>query len=286
MIPSVDSVFYKRLATSRTLNRTADSAFYNIQNAGATYCDEYIAILNRATALGIAWPSFNSRVIQDKLLRDLKFIGAWNQIDALYVFKNSESLGFAGIDWKSPTRVSSFTAGFTVDALGVSCNAALNSYAFKTGVFPNTLSSFQSNSGSIFSYVSLFGAGYYELWGCLDGASTCDFYYFSTLNRLLPRMNGDGSMGAGILPKNAGLTLFQKIGLSNVKLLQNGLDQGAITMSINLSRPSNEMWVFNANNSGVGVIASPSKLSLWGIGGVMLGIEASLKTVTDNFYNS
>jgi hypothetical protein len=77
-----------------------------IQSSGA-FESEYLAILNYATTQGYTLPSLSQRILQNKLVKDLKAAGVWSKLDTFSVFATDGNSDFALIDWK---RLSQYTA--------------------------------------------------------------------------------------------------------------------------------------------------------------------------------
>ena len=69
---------------------------------------EYTTILSQSNvALSGVRPTYVNQLKQDKLVRDLKQDGSWNEIDVLYIFANDESNGnFALLNWINPSLYS------------------------------------------------------------------------------------------------------------------------------------------------------------------------------------
>lgn len=69
----------------------------------AGFDTDYIAIINRATALGYTLPTAANQFNQNKLIVDLKAAGVWNKLDVFYMFANTGSKEFATLNWKNPS---------------------------------------------------------------------------------------------------------------------------------------------------------------------------------------
>lgn len=71
---------------------------------GVAFDASYQAVLDRATALGIAHPSNACKNLQNQLVVALKSANAWNRYDVWYTFaSDSTDPEFATINWISPT---------------------------------------------------------------------------------------------------------------------------------------------------------------------------------------
>jgi hypothetical protein len=68
-----------------------------------TYDADYQAVLDRGVALGYTLPTLYQRVLQNKLVIDLKAAGVWAKLDKFYNFANNGSKEFATLNWKAPT---------------------------------------------------------------------------------------------------------------------------------------------------------------------------------------
>jgi len=82
-----------------------NTAFYNAINTylETVFDSEYRSVLNYATSLGYTLPSFAQQVKQNKLMLELKSIGAWAKLDTFAMFATDGSSNFALIDWKRLT---------------------------------------------------------------------------------------------------------------------------------------------------------------------------------------
>ena len=74
---------------------------------GASFDADYQAVLDYATTQGYTLPSESQRVLQNKLLVDLKSAGVWAKLDTFANFATDGDTDFALIDWK---RLSQYTA--------------------------------------------------------------------------------------------------------------------------------------------------------------------------------
>jgi hypothetical protein len=73
-------------------------SFFGFQDAGKIDPD-YKAILDYATTQGYTLPSLSQRILQNKLLNDLKAAGIWAKLDTFAVFATDGNRDFALIDW-------------------------------------------------------------------------------------------------------------------------------------------------------------------------------------------
>lgn len=69
----------------------------------ADFDADYVAILDRATALGYTLPGINCQLLGNALVVDLKAAGVWAKEDVIYVKATTGDSSFATLNWKSPT---------------------------------------------------------------------------------------------------------------------------------------------------------------------------------------
>lgn len=69
----------------------------------AGYDTDYLAVLNRGTALGYTLPTLSQQFLQNQLVINLKASGVWAKLDVFYNFANNGSAEFGTLNWKSPT---------------------------------------------------------------------------------------------------------------------------------------------------------------------------------------
>jgi hypothetical protein len=252
---------------------------------------EYVAILNRGTALGYPLPSAVDQSKQNSFLKALKDLGIWSPLTSLYVFKNAGSLQFASIDWKLVTRQATYTGtGLSlVNSKGIKCDGV--SGMVDTNYFvPNVTA--QINQGAYFSY---FGDGiaggiqpvsFAMIFGSQGNQFDGLVYNFAGFGFLLAnyQVANNTLTYSGFNLNTAGLYLIQKKLADFTHLISNGTDQGAKSNSNNWNG-STTLRMFARNLGDCQGMDKPAAMMGVAAGNALVGLESALKTATDNFYS-
>jgi hypothetical protein len=166
--------------------------FYNIgynsshfkQNANRQseiFEPEYIAILNRATALGYTKPTADQQILQNLHLKNLKIIDVWDKLDYYFVAANNGGAQFACINWKNPSAdvallVSSpaFTTnvGFNSTGAGSYIDTQFNAFTQGVNFTNNNASEFAYHTVDLFAFNCIFGTAASSGDGLNIGSST------------------------------------------------------------------------------------------------------------------
>lgn len=243
---------------------------------------EYQNILGVALSLGFTLPSTVNQAKQNAFVKALKDAGIWTHLDALRVFKYADNLNFASIDWINPAAtISTYFNSPTFDnAKGIGGDG-VSSYV-NTHINATVLSKFKINNASAFVYQgdTLTAAGG---WGVYQAGNSFLQVSYAGGN-LYPLVNSAAlSFGGGHIA--LGLQLMQRISSTNSNFYQNGVLYNGVTPSVNI--PNVEMGLLGRIlSSGGADTFSIHRIALFGIGDGMTGLELTLKTITDNFYNS
>lgn len=80
------------------------SIWANYQNLTAQIDWDYKKIVDRARQLAYTLPSYEQRIKQSNLIKNLKLRGYWSLVDAFFMFINDGGSDFATINWKNPLQ--------------------------------------------------------------------------------------------------------------------------------------------------------------------------------------
>jgi hypothetical protein len=151
---------------------------------GLSFDADYQAVLDRATTLGYTLPTIEQQNLQNTLLLNMKADGVWDKLDVFYNFANNGSVGFATINWKSPslylaspTNNPTFT--FNVGFTGVGTGFINTNFAPTNGV------QYQQNNASRYLYLHTANGT-----GVLDGLNLLAGNGITRNNTTAQRING------------------------------------------------------------------------------------------------
>jgi hypothetical protein len=143
-----------------------DSNHFKQKKTGQSFEAEYIAILDRATALGYTKPTVDQQILQNLHLKNLKNIGVWTKLDYYFVAANNGGAQFACINWKNPSAavallVSSpaFTSnvGFNSTGVGSYIDTQFNAFTQGVNFTNNNASEFAYHTINVFAFNCVFG---------------------------------------------------------------------------------------------------------------------------------
>lgn len=252
---------------------------------GSQYTSEYQAVLDRATALGYTPPSDSVKTKGNALVVALKAAGIWSSLDLFYVFRTDGDVNFALLNWIAPssyqaTRQNSMTFVSGVGFKGNGSNMYLDlNWIPKTNGVTYTL-----NSSSLFTYHAEAVTSPGTAFGCNDaaGANTIAFVSYSAGNASFFHHAAFGdNIGGGA--DSQGFWHVQRTAAATSKLFKNGSLFGNGTRTSN-DRPSTNMYVGGRNNNGSLVpMSNTVSVGVFGCGGSLSGLEASLDTAWDAY---
>ncbi len=251
--------------------------------ASGGYTSEYQAILTKATSLGYTLPSPANQIKQNAFMQALKTAGILSHLDCLRVYKYSNNISFAGIDWIDPTRTVSTNVNTPSldDAKGIFGNGT-TSYV-NLNATPSLLTKFTQNDASYFVYAgdTVPSIATTFMTATFDGTRQCQMGYtgntFYTINNTTG-VNSTGNIFA------VGLIISQRIISTSFNLIDNGVTTNLVDTS--LGRPTTPFFLCARNNNSTPDSFNTNKIAVWGAGDGLSGLTAALKTATDNFYAS
>jgi hypothetical protein len=226
---------------------------------------EYQAVLDRATALGIALPELEQQRLDNNIVYYLKQLDLWKELDLLYIFKRSSSgESFSKLNWKNPNSFMLTSAAPPIFEPNAGWLSGTNTY-FDTGYIPsvhavkalvNDLCVFHKDSAS---------GSVQSTFGCRNSSSN-NFWASGTRTHLV-----SSSSGGGIVAGLKGTSFNVKNGTThnnyvNGTLNATGTYVGATlpTVSLHLMALKNGATVQNFNTAGA------VRLEFFGLGSKQL----------------
>lgn len=207
--------------------------------------DEYITILNRATALGIALPSASRQTKDSNYIATLKSIGVWAKDDIFYNF-TAEDPAFSTLNWKNPalyqiTRVNSPIHTIKKGFAGNGSSAYLN-----TNFSPNNGVNYQRNDANISCYMDTINdtnGGLKFFFGAIDNNYAAQLAEDNAPGTMRPDINGNNSGPISATKINANwfscnrdsgaqIKIYQDDTLTTGSDVSNGLPTGNMTLLV------------------------------------------------------
>lgn len=237
---------------------------------------EYLAVLHRARSLGYTLPTPSQQKFQNqRLLRELKYAGAWQKLDIFYGLANNGSKEFATIDWVTPsahqiTIVNSCTWASNVGFTGNGTDMYLD-----TNYNPSSMGvQYTLDNASRFAWVLADNSGN------LDGVAA------SGVNTMIPssstsqRINqGAANLSSAADLNGTGLTVINRTSSTNVELFKN---------TTQISRTATSTSVNNANQL---ILRSSTTygshtISAYGMGASLVNENAALYNALNTYLAS
>lgn len=203
-----------------------DNPHFKQKKSGVNFEPEYIAILDRATALGYANPTFDQQIKQNTFLKNMKNNGSFALNDLILVFANNGSKEFACINWKNPngnlaTIVNApiFTPNEGFTGRGSFSPNFFNDY-IATGYAPNGSLNYKLNNASRYIYVRSLPSS-----RVLDGltantANTITNQPSSVNNRI---NQGGSSLTTAVSLSGVGMKSIHRANSSEVSIINNSI---------------------------------------------------------------
>jgi hypothetical protein len=222
-------------------------------------------------------------------LLELKSIGAWDEIDILYVFATDGDSNFAKINWKNPgvfncTAVNSPTHTENEGFAGNGSNAYLNTgwESANDGV------NFTLNDCGVFAYVNN-AVGSAILLGVEEtgGASSngqISLTAKNSLGNMAYSLNGAGVSIANGSSEN-GFYHSRRTASNASRIARNStLSSNSTETSVSLTtRP---LYILAYNNAGSAQIFGAPQISIFGAGASLNGLESDLYNAWNDYFNA
>jgi hypothetical protein len=255
------------VATSAAVGGTVNAS-------SGTYDTDYQAVLDYATANGIAHPDTAQKDIDNQLLIDYKATGAWAKDDVFFKFKGTAPSAFKLIDWKRLTQATA-VGGLTWNNTGVKGNGT-DSY-IDPAFTPNGTGNFKLNDAHI---------GYVNTVNSIDNTQTqaVAAVYSGSLDdyTLVRAYKNDGAIGinGGAVTTSSFNTLGYH-SLDRISSSQLKLDNGtAITSNAVAINPST-VFILARKKTGGADYFSTQELSYFTMGADKSTLYTQIKTVLE-----
>lgn len=268
-----------------------DKKFINFfLDSGDSVTAEYQAILDRATALGYTAPSAAQQVKQNTLVSALKAAGIWDLLDVFYIFATDGDANFATLNWKAPTlyKITQVnTPTFTADE-GFNSNGTTQ--YLNTGWNPNTNGvNYVLNSASLITYFfNHVTENKYDLGVAPNFIGSPPFSWLrgdDGFGSFIHSINQAGNAVAGNGANCVGLWHSQRKDASNNYLFKNGV-QVDTDADASTAVPSDNIFLLALNNGGGPSFYSTKKMSCFGAGASLNGLEAATYTAWNTYLTS
>lgn len=259
------------------MNKAKLSWFWD---SGESVDSDYQAVLDRATALGYTKPTAGVQTKQNRFLKALKTAGIWNYLDILYVMAQDGSKEFASLNWKSPTTFRFTFQGANPITLttnvGLYRNNAASNYCDTT--FKPLTNGVQGTLNDIGMFV-----GVEETTGTTAafwaGSDTNnDTIRFST-TQTIAELNNCSAFGINRTRTN-GLYHAKHTG-GSITVYVDGVSVGTSALAVSAINNSNTLLLGDGN-----VAAIDAKMSIYGRGASLTGLESALYTAWNTYKTS
>jgi hypothetical protein len=237
----------------------------------------YLAVINRARALGYTLPTPGQRRKQNQLIRALKHNGIWSKLDVFYALANNGSKEFATIDWVTPsthqiTIVNSCTWAANVGFTGNATDMYLD-----TNYNPSTMGiQYTQDNAGRFAWVVTDGGA-----GAIDGtASAGNTNGTLSANSTGQRINqGSTVLSAAADLQGTGLKAINRTSSTNVEVF-SGTTQSSRTATSAALTNSNQMILRGNTTYGNHAV------SLYGMGASLVTQNTALNDILDTYMAS
>lgn len=251
--------------------------------------EDYQAILDYATGQGYSLPSDEQQILQNTLLVELKAIGAWDDLDILYVFATNGDSDFAKINWKNPgtfncTEVNAPTFTVNEGFLGNGTTSYLN-----TGWDPsNNGVNYTQNEGGWFIHINNEPAASNSnyAFGTSDGLfvgqtillpKTVSNNHGFSLNSLGP------SVGSSVSAE--GFYHGRRTASNDLRLYKNGSQAGATSTETSNGLATDDVYICAQNGNG-SANEGLCEISVFAMGASLTGKESDLYNAWNDYLNA
>ena len=243
---------------------------YDINNLDS----DYVAVLDTATTLGYALPTFSQIIKQNQLLIDLKSAGVWDKLDTFAVFATDGSSDFALIDWKRLTQYTAVNSPAFTTNEGFMGNGT-SSY-IDTNFNPATQGvNYTLNDASRYAYVFTGSAAQRFEGNLLDNNMRLGTYTLIKIN--------SGSVNAldsaFTYTTIKGMKSIHRTSSTDVTLYNDSIGEGRTLISTDVT--SENQWIFR--NGGIYV---DTKISMYAMGSSLITENTDFVNAFDTYLNS
>jgi hypothetical protein len=252
------------------------------------YDSSYQAILDYATAQGYTLPTLDNRIKQNEYLRWLKSIGAWNNLDILYVFATDGDQNYAGINWKNPGNYNILRVGTPTYTSKVGFTASSGNYLNTQWSPRNNGVNFQQDDCSFGLYVNTEVAGDTVDMGCSDNADG-----LTSSMSIISRRTTPSQLKYRILDSTDLVANSASIGFHHAKRLgttsnrkyafKNGV-LGNSAATVSSLRPVSTVFIGASNGNGSAVLSTTRQYSMAFAGNSLNGIELNMSNYWSYYF--
>ena len=243
---------------------------YDINNLDS----DYVAVLDTATTLGYALPTFSQIIKQNQLLIDLKSAGVWDKLDTFAVFATDGSSDFALIDWKRLTQYTAVNSPAFTTNEGFMGNGT-SSY-IDTNFNPATQGvNYTLNDASRYAYVFTGSAAQRFEGNLLDNNMRLGTFTLIKINS--GAVNALDS--AFTYTTTKGMKSIHRTSSTDVTLYNDSIGEGRTLISTDVT--SENQWIFR--NGGIYV---DTKISMYAMGSSLITENTDFVNAFDTYLNS
>lgn len=222
---------------------------------------DYAALQDKVVTDGVARPSYERRVNENALIRNLdSYAGQWTNRSVFWNFRNDAATqAYSQYNWRNPLVYKlSYTNSPSWDGLGFTGNGS--NQALNTGWAPNLSGAagfnLSTTVGASFTYDLLTNASGIHFGA--NGVST----FWNQINGLTMtvRINQNSGLNVGPLNPGAGHWIINKTAAASQEYYKNGVLDDSDSSNETSSLNGNAIYIFCRNDNGTAATFSACKI--------------------------